>query len=233
MRDKDQQFLEEAYKIVQEGYYDPAIFKAVFLIGGPGSGKSYVANKLGLASMGFSMINQDYPFEKKMKELDLDFKMPESEKAQRDELRQQTSNTVWNKFDKWVEQGLGIYMDITGANKEDVLNDKQTLESIGYDTAMVFVNTDLQTAIARNSSRERTVDTQIVKSKWYETQRNIGFYTAAFRGNFFTVDNGKDSDSGPQIDFVYKKILEWSKRRPTNQIAKKKIEQMRQQTIAR
>ena len=30
---------------VQEGVFDPGIFKAIFLAGGPGSGKSYVAGK--------------------------------------------------------------------------------------------------------------------------------------------------------------------------------------------
>jgi shikimate kinase len=234
VKSSDQQLLEEAYlKIVQEGYYDPAIFKAIFLIGGPGSGKTFVAKRVGLASMGFSMINSDYPFEKKMKDSGLSLKMPDSEQDQRDNLRQSTAATVWKKFDLWIDQGLGIYMDITGANREEVLKDKQTLESLGYDTAMIFVNTDLQTAIARNTSRERTVDLNIVKSKWYETQRNIGFYTTSFRGNFFTVDNGKDSDPIPQIDFVYKKIMEWSKRRPTNPVAKKKIEAMKQQTSNR
>ena len=217
----------------QEGYYDPAIFKAIFLKGGPGSGKTFVAKKLGLASMGFSMINQDYPFEKKMKQLGLDMKMPTSELQQRDQLRKQTTDVVWSKFDKWIEQGLGIYMDITGADRKSVIADKTAIEAMGYDTAMDFVNTDLETAIARNSSRERTVDLSIVKSKWNETQQNVGFYSAAFRGNFFTVDNGKHSDPTPQINFVYKKLSAWSKQRPTNRIAAKKIEQMKQQVMTR
>ena len=32
--------------IINEGVYDPGIFKAIFLAGGPGSGKSFVANEL-------------------------------------------------------------------------------------------------------------------------------------------------------------------------------------------
>jgi hypothetical protein len=38
---------------LQEGVNDPAIFKAVFLAGGPGSGKSFIAGKTGLGSFGF------------------------------------------------------------------------------------------------------------------------------------------------------------------------------------
>ena len=33
------------FRELQEGVYDPNIFKAFFLAGGPGSGKSYVARR--------------------------------------------------------------------------------------------------------------------------------------------------------------------------------------------
>ena len=36
----------KSYKQMEEGVNDPHIFKAVFLAGGPGSGKSFVANKM-------------------------------------------------------------------------------------------------------------------------------------------------------------------------------------------
>ena len=44
--------------IINEGVYDPGIFKAIFLAGGPGSGKSFVGNELvGIPQGGFSGIN--------------------------------------------------------------------------------------------------------------------------------------------------------------------------------
>ena len=42
-----------------EGIHDPAIFKAVFLAGGPGSGKSYVSGKI-LAGKGLKTVNPDH-----------------------------------------------------------------------------------------------------------------------------------------------------------------------------
>ena len=44
-----------------EGVYDKNIFKAIFLAGGPGSGKSYVA-KASTAGMGLKMVNSDDQF---------------------------------------------------------------------------------------------------------------------------------------------------------------------------
>ena len=35
--------VNEIIKSIEEGVYDPHIFKAVFMAGGPGSGKSYIA----------------------------------------------------------------------------------------------------------------------------------------------------------------------------------------------
>ena len=44
--------------IIQEGVYDPGIFKAFFLAGGPGSGKSYDTNRT-TAGMGLKLVNSD------------------------------------------------------------------------------------------------------------------------------------------------------------------------------
>ena len=47
--------------IINEGVYDPGIFKAVFLAGGPGSGKSFVGHELiGIPKGGFSGINMSF-----------------------------------------------------------------------------------------------------------------------------------------------------------------------------
>ena len=52
---------------IDEGVNDPGIFKAIILAGGPGSGKSYVAKKLGLKTLGLIVVNSDNFFELLMK----------------------------------------------------------------------------------------------------------------------------------------------------------------------
>ena len=42
---------------IEEGVNDPAIFKAVFLAGGPGSGKSFIVGQTALTALGFKVIN--------------------------------------------------------------------------------------------------------------------------------------------------------------------------------
>jgi shikimate kinase len=57
---------------ISEGINDPSIFKAVFLAGGPGSGKSFVVGKSALTSLGFKIINSDSVFEQAMKKASIE-----------------------------------------------------------------------------------------------------------------------------------------------------------------
>jgi dephospho-CoA kinase len=53
----------KTYNTLQEGVYDQNIFKAFFLAGGPGSGKSYVVRKT-TGGTGLKTVNSDAAFEK-------------------------------------------------------------------------------------------------------------------------------------------------------------------------
>ena len=66
------------YQDLQEGVYDPNIFKAFFLAGGPGSGKSYVVRKT-TGGTGLKVVNSDDAFESLLKKAGLSLKMPKSE----------------------------------------------------------------------------------------------------------------------------------------------------------
>ena len=57
--------------LLNEGVNDPGIFKAVFLAGGPGSGKSHVASqlfgipeKINTSTYGLKLVNQDTELER-------------------------------------------------------------------------------------------------------------------------------------------------------------------------
>ena len=59
--------MPKGYKdYIEEGPNDPAIFKAIFLAGGPGSGKSFIVGKTSLMSHGFKLVNSDDAFENAM-----------------------------------------------------------------------------------------------------------------------------------------------------------------------
>ena len=51
----------KTFQQIQEGLYDPNIFKAFFMAGGPGSGKSYVVKK-STGGTGLKIVNSDEAF---------------------------------------------------------------------------------------------------------------------------------------------------------------------------
>ena len=71
------------FQQLKEGVYDPHIFKAVFLAGGPGSGKSFVVGRT-LGGTGLKIINSDEPFERYLVKTGLSLDMPDEEQIPRD-----------------------------------------------------------------------------------------------------------------------------------------------------
>ena len=76
----------KTFQELQEGVYDPNIFKAIFLAGGPGSGKSYVVRKT-TGGSGLRVVNSDDAFETLLKKANLSLKMPDEETERRDVVR--------------------------------------------------------------------------------------------------------------------------------------------------
>ena len=91
--DIDLQFEE----LLIEGVHDRSIFKAMFLAGGPGSGKDYVLSNT-LDGHGLTEINSDKALEFLMDKKGLDKTMPDSEKKTRDlVLKINEEKTMANK----------------------------------------------------------------------------------------------------------------------------------------
>ena len=210
-------------EFLSEGVNDPAIFKVVFLAGGPGSGKSFMAKKTGLQSMGFVTINSDDAFEHMMRKGGLDFKMPESEKHQRDAVRDVAKATTNKKQDLALQGRLGLVIDGTGKDFDKIQKLKDKLEKIGYDSSMLFINTDLKTALDRNAKRDRSVPEDMAKQLWTDVQNNIGKFQQEFGGQFHVVDNSEGADFESQTNTAFKNIAKWTKEKPKNPVAKEWI----------
>ena len=56
----------EDIRYLEEGLYDPNIFKAFFLAGGPGSGKTFVTRGA-FGGTGLRVVNSDQSFENALK----------------------------------------------------------------------------------------------------------------------------------------------------------------------
>jgi dephospho-CoA kinase len=198
---------------LQEGLQDPNIFKAFFLAGGPGSGKSYVVRKT-TGGMGLKVVNSDDAFEKLLKDAGLSLKMPASEEEPRDVVRKRAKDLTKKRQSNYLEGRIGLILDGTGKDYDKIVKQSTELKQLGYDTHMIFVNTSLDTALQRNAARARSVPEPIVVQSWKEVQSNIGKFSQHFRANFVVVDNN-DADEDV-FTSVFKQIKVLVKKKVRN-----------------
>ena len=176
-------------RFLKEGVYDPNIFKAVFMAGGPGSGKSHIAGKA-TGGLGLKVINSDDAFERFLDKEGLSLKMPGSETIPRDIERERAKKVTASKKFHAIQVRLGILIDGTGHIYDKVSKQAVMLQQLGYETSMVFVNTSLEVALHRNEQRARSVKPALVKKSWQDVQNNMGKFQNFFGpSRFFIVDN--------------------------------------------
>ena len=183
--------MKKLNQILREGVYDPGIFKAFFLAGGPGSGKTFVTQSA-FAGTGLKVVNSDAAFERAMKKTGLSLKMPDAEEYFRNIIRAKAKMTTATQLDTYMQGRLGLVIDATGRDLDTINTQKRMLDQLGYDSYMVFVNTSLDVALERNKNRPRSIPEYIVTNSWNGVQRNIGQFQRIFSPNrMLIVDNNR------------------------------------------
>ena len=222
-------------QLLTEGVFDKGILKAVFMAGGPGSGKTFVAkqlfgipDKINVSVSGLKTVNSDTEFEFLLKKygfetfgtgkLDID-KWPDEvfdaiaggdEDSENMTVRKKAKLLTKARKKNYMEGRLGMIIDGTGHNYEKLKKEKQELESMGYDCYMIFVNTSLEVAHKRNEERARTLPKDILEKSWKDVQNNLGRFQGLFGSNFALVDNSKflkPEDAQKKFGMIVKKYI--------------------------
>jgi predicted kinase len=200
---------------LSEGPNDPHIFKAIFLAGGPGSGKGFVvSNLMGADSTGLKVVNSDEVYEKLAslaKPEPLDLSDPEVVASpQGQEAREKAKRLTKMKQTNYLDGRLGLIIDGTAKDVAKTKDQKQKLEQLGYDTMMVFVNTNLEMAQARNKMRPRQLPNEMITKMWHAVQDNMMKFQQMFgNANFYIIDNSgglEDPDRKENFEAVEKAI---------------------------
>ena len=237
-------------QLLEEGVFDKGILKAVFMAGGPGSGKSYVAGelfgipkKINLSISGLKTVNSDTEFEFLLKKygfetfgtgkLDID-KWPDEvfdaiaggdEDSETMTVRKKAKLMTKARKETYMQGRLGMIIDGTGHNLGKIKKEKQQLEKLGYDTYMVFVNTSLNVAKQRNKERARRLPEDILVKSWKDVQKNLGAFQSLFGSNFVIVDNSKflsEKEAQSKFGRLTKKYIDKFIKRPIRNVIGKK-----------
>ena len=215
--------INDIIKPVEEGINDPHIFKAVFMAGGPGSGKSFVAKKM-LRGTGLKMVNSDEVFELIMNKDGIEMTPDNVGSDAGQERREKAKVLTMKRKDIFLDGKLGVVIDGTGKDVMKIGKIKDRLEGLGYDSMMLFVNTSLDVAKERNLKRDRSVPEDMVVDMWKQVQDNIMKFQQMFGApNFYVIDNsGGLEDPARQKNFakVDRAIDKFLIKPPTKRVAR-------------
>jgi len=219
-------------EFLSEGVHDKGIFKAVFLAGGPGSGKDYVLSNT-LDGHGLTEINSDKALEYLMDKEDLDKRMPSSEEKQRNEVRGRAKNVTELRQRLALHGRNGLIINGTGDDPEKIKKIKDKLESLGYESSMIMVNTADEVSKQRNIERGqrggRTVPESIRKEKWESVQAARSELAKMFKQNYTEFDNSEDLRQAPpdvveaktkEMQQIFKNVQKFVNKAPNNEYAK-------------
>jgi len=195
MNIKESVDLNEEFEMLSEGVHDQGIFKAIFLAGGPGSGKDYVMNNT-LDGQGLTEINSDKALEFLMDKEGLDKMMPVGETEKRNLVRGRAKNITELRQQLALLGRNGLIINGTGDDVTKTKNIKDQLEKLGYETSMLLVNTRDDISAQRNLERGqrggRAVPEPIRKEKWDNVQYARTEYAQMFGANYSEFDNSED-----------------------------------------
>ena len=166
--------------------------KAIFMIGGPGSGKSNIGKGLQLGRDGWKVVNQDIFIESEKAKAGL----PESEKNYTKEQRSKRAKigaagrkAAEAKMDKYTKAGNGMVIDGTGASYNATMKKVNKLKEQGYEVFMVHAKTSNEVALERNRARkERSLPDFIVEKTQESVNNNISQYKSDLGDNFIEID---------------------------------------------
>jgi predicted kinase len=228
-------------EMITEGVDDPGILKCIFLAGGPGSGKSFTANEIfgvgkgafnSVSAGGLKIVNSDTAFENALKkngispkelgtiEKDSDLWDKIAGEENPDSIRNKAKKLT-QKQQAFYEAGrLGMIIDGTGDEVTKIKKKVERAEALGYDCYMVFVNTSLEVAQARNAKRDRTLPEALVTQIWKACQENLGKFQTMFSGRFVIVDN---TEYKPVSKSVQQQVDAFLRKPIYNQIGRKWI----------
>jgi predicted kinase len=209
--------------MLNEGVHDHGALKFVFLAGGSGSGKNYVANQLfgigpnrSFGASGMKMVSFDAIFEKVLEKngytTDLT-QVPDEERKQimndtnPNSLYQVARKIMKKQLKNYMKAGIGIIFDGTGRDLYSYLDKKDTAEKLGYDTHLIYVDVPLRTALERNAKRTRRLPDEDVRRIYRDVKRNKGEFQRVFGDKMMTIDNADGAQIPKEVHTKVQAIL--------------------------
>lgn len=177
---KINEIITENSDFLIEGPQDKYIFKAIFVIGPPGSGKNTVINQFSQNGFKIEDIDDVLHKYKKLSGPNVDYK--------------KSYDIVSKRRSIWQQNWLPLIINTTGRRYDRTLELKETLENYGYDTMGIFVYVTENVAWQRTQARKlhstnpadlgREVEHEYFQDTYKSLQKLYPQYKKLFVPNF-------------------------------------------------
>jgi ribosomal protein L17 len=175
------------------------LFKAIFVTGGPGSGKDIVIRE----AIAEGRI--------------VEFNFTQACDILNDKHKLATKSM--NPRYESVRNRGPLIINGPADDLEKISHIKEELEELGYETMMIFVSTSNETSQERNSLLSRMMVESVRNDKWQKSQENITQFTKLYN-NLVTFDNTGDLESKEQdIHEVYNQTKNFLDNKVLNEIS--------------
>lgn len=210
--------------LLTESINDKGRFKALFVIGSAGAGKSYTIDQLnGVITP--KIINTDRFLEFYAKKIGVKATPDNWQSMFRDKTKSTTEKMTYH----YLNGLLPLFIDSTSNNVSNIISRAAVLESIGYDIGYVFVNANIETVLKRvqlrNNTIDREVDLDFVKKVHSKVNDDVEFLRN--KGNFFLeINNSEGELTNEVINTIFKKAQGFFNGELKNPIGKRIIEEL-------
>ena len=210
-------------QFLDEGINDKGILKAIFVVGIPGSGKSYTVSKL-KGTISPQVINTDRATEFLSKKLKVDASQ-ENWPMFKDSAHRITTSQLFN----YLNGLLPLFIDGTSSDVSNILARAGILESLGYDIGVVYVSTSLDVALDRAKKREqdigREVSVDFIKKVHEMSEANKEYLHGKF-GFFKEVSNDPGELTDEVMLDLFTKVSGFYNEPLKNPIGKRTVEKL-------
>lgn len=204
---------------------DKGIFKAIFIIGIPGAGKSYTAEKL-KGGVEPRIVNTDKASEYLAGRKGMELTSETWKLFFSDDARRITKGALLN----YANGMLPLFIDGTSNDASNILHRAGILESLGYDVGMVFIDTPLDTAMRRAELRAkkigRTVDPEFIENVHQSAEENRKYFQSKF-GFFITVKNDDNELTDEALNAAFKKTASFFTSKVENPVGQRYIKTLK------
>jgi predicted kinase len=163
---------------------DRGMFKAIFVTGGPGSGKDIIIREAIAEARAVEMTSQ-YAL---------------SVLLDKQKLSENTNDHRVNA----IRYRSPLIINGNADNYDTMHSIKEELEELGYSTMMVYVNTTNEISKQRNQNLTRMVSESIREEKWYNSQVN----KVKFHEQFNDFNLFENNDAPETLEFAITEVYE-------------------------